>query len=79
MAIGAAAARRSAAKELAASDGRRIEALMLSPVPTTPFVRRVVAEQGEEYRVGPFRWLENPRVEPGAQRKIEKGGRSGLG
>ena len=52
MAVSALAARRIAASELVALTGEPRARLMVSPLPVNPFVRRVVVDQGEVYRVG---------------------------
>jgi inner membrane protein len=67
------AARRIAARELAAGAGAPVERLMLSPMPVSPFRRTVVAAQGDRYVVGTFRWLATPRVDPGSLRSFPRG------
>ena len=63
MALGAAAARKVVADELAERGGP-VDELLLSPRPATPFRRTVVAGRGDRYLVGEFRWLETPRLAP---------------
>jgi hypothetical protein len=45
---------------------------MVAPRPLTPFVRQVVAEQGAAYRVGTFRWLRTPHVDPASLRSFPR-------
>ena len=63
MAVSGIVARGIARRELTALGGP-VERLMVAPRPLTPFVRQVVAVQGESYRVGIFRWLESAREQP---------------
>jgi inner membrane protein len=76
MAAGAVAARRIAGAELAAISGVPVHRLLVSPVAVNPFRRRVVAEQGEGYRTGAFRWLSSPHVDPASVRVYPKGPRN---
>jgi inner membrane protein len=62
MVFSGAAARRIARQELEAL-GAPVERLMVGPRPLTPLVRQVVAEQGERYQVGTFRWFARPHVQ----------------
>jgi inner membrane protein len=57
------AAREISRRELDALPGPPIERLMVGPLPVTPFVRGVVARQGDVYRVGTFRWFRRPHVD----------------
>jgi inner membrane protein len=57
------AARRIARREIEALGGGPVDRLMVSPRPLTPFVRQVVAAQGDRYQVGTFRWLARPHVQ----------------
>lgn len=75
MAVGAVAARRIAAAELASISGAPVDRLLISPVPVDPFRRSVVAEQGEVYRTGQFHWLGSPRLDPASLRVFPKGPR----
>lgn len=63
MAAAGVAARSIVRRELEAVGGAPVERLLVSPRPLTPFVRQVVAAQGERYRVGTFRWLDRPHVQ----------------
>ncbi len=73
MAASGTAARRIAAREIERATGRPVEAIMLSPLPVTPFRRSVVAVQGDVYRVGRFHWLEVPRFDVSALRAFPRG------
>jgi inner membrane protein len=75
MGVGAMAARRIASEELAAISGAPVHRILVSPVPVNPFRRRVVAEQGGEYRTASFRWLSTPHLDPAAVRVYAKGPR----
>ena len=75
MAAGAGAARRLTATELAALSGAPVTRLLVSPVAVNPFRRSVVAEQGEVYRTGDFRWLRTPHLDPASVRVHAKGPR----
>jgi inner membrane protein len=68
MALMGVAARGIARRELNALGGPPVERLMVGPRPISPFVRQVVAQQADSYRVGSFRWLGTPHVEPGSLR-----------
>jgi inner membrane protein len=57
------AARSIARREIEALGGGSVERLMVGPRPLTPFVREVVAAQGDRYQVGLFRWLVRPHVQ----------------
>ena len=50
-------------RELEARGGPPVERLMVGPRPLTPFVRQVVAAQGERYQAGTFRWFVRPHVQ----------------
>lgn len=63
MALAGLAARGIARRELNALGGPPVGRIMVAPHPLTPFVRHVVARQGETYRVGSFRWLGRPHIE----------------
>ena len=63
MVFSGAAARRIARRELEALGGAPVERLMVGPQPLTPFVRPVVAAQGDRYQVGTFRWFARPHVQ----------------
>jgi inner membrane protein len=63
MVLSGIAARRIARQELEALGGTPVERLMVGPRPLTPFVRQVVAAQGERYQVGTFRWFGRPHVQ----------------
>jgi hypothetical protein len=52
-----------ARRELEALGGAPVERLMVGPRPLTPFVRQVVAAQGDRYQVGTFRWFTRPHVQ----------------
>jgi inner membrane protein len=75
MAVGTVAARRIAAAELASISGAPVDRLLVSPVPVDPFRRSVVAEQGQVYRTGQFRWLGSPHLDPASLRVYPKGPR----
>ncbi len=72
MAFAGLAARGIARRELNALGGPPVERLMVAPRPLTPFVRHVVAQQGETYRVGSFRWLGRPHVETASLRSVPR-------
>ena len=71
MAVSGIVARGIARRELTALGGP-VERLMVAPRPLTPFVRQVVAVQGESYRVGIFRWLESPHVQAASLRRFPR-------
>lgn len=73
MAVSGLAARQVAWAELTALTGAAPERLMVSPAPANPFRRSVVAQQGENYRLAAFRWLDNPHLEPGSVRIFPRG------
>jgi inner membrane protein len=75
MALGAVVARRIAIAEMAAISGVPVTRLLVSPVPVNPLRRRVVAEQGEVYRTGEFRWGSDPHLDPASLRVYPKGPR----
>jgi inner membrane protein len=64
-------ARGIARRELAALGGP-VERLMVGPRPISPFTRQVVAAQGSRYRVGTFRWLVTPHVDPASLRSFPR-------
>jgi inner membrane protein len=66
------AARGIARRELNALGGPPVERIMVAPRPLTPFVRQIVAQQGERYRVGSFRWLRTPHVEAASMRSYPR-------
>ena len=72
MALSGVAARRIAARELAAGGGGPVDRLMLSPLPVSPLRRTVVAGQGDRYVVGSFRWTTTPRVDPASLRSFPR-------
>jgi inner membrane protein len=63
MVVSGVAARRIAQRELEALGGVPVERLMVGPRPLTPFVRQVVATQGDRYQAGTFRWFARPHVQ----------------
>ena len=73
MAASTLAARRIAGAELARISGQPVGRLMVSPLPVSPFVRRVVARQGEGYRTAEFRWLSVPHLSPASVRPFPWG------
>jgi inner membrane protein len=75
MGVSAVAARRIASDELAVISGSPVNRLLLSPVPVTPFTRRMVAEQAEAYLIAEFRWLSSPHLDPASVRVYPKGPR----
>jgi inner membrane protein len=75
MAVGAVVARRIARVEMAAVSGAPVGRILVAPVPVNPFRRRVVAEQGEVYHMGEFRWLVVPHLDPASIRMYPKGER----
>jgi hypothetical protein len=72
MALTGLAARGIALRELNALGGPPVERIMVGPRPLTPLVRQVVAQQGESYRVGSFRWLGTPHVEAASLRSFPR-------
>ena len=73
MAVSALAARGETRRVIVQRTGEPVSALMLSPVPATPLQRTIVAAQGDRYRVGPFRWLATPRIDPDSLRTFPRG------
>jgi inner membrane protein len=71
MAVTGGIARGIARRELAAAGGP-VERLMVAPRPISPFARQVVAAQGSSYRVGTFRWLATPHVDPASLRSFPR-------
>ena len=55
--------------------GGPVERLMVAPRPLTPFVRQVVAAQGERYGVGTFRWLATPARADGVAAQLSAAAR----
>lgn len=72
MGAGGVLARRIVARELRAATGSEVDALMVGPLPVTPFARQVVASQGDQYRVAEFHWLRRPHVDPGSLRSYSR-------
>jgi inner membrane protein len=62
MALSSRAAARIIAAEVSALSGSPVQAAMAGPAPLDPTVRGFVTQQEGEYRVGTFRWLEQPQV-----------------
>jgi inner membrane protein len=62
MALSGMAAARIVAGEVSSLSGGPVQATMAGPVPLNPLVRQFVTQQEGEYRVGTFRWLEQPHV-----------------
>ena len=79
MIISGVVARRIAQRELGVLDGAPVERLMVGPRPLTPFVRQVVAAQGDRYQVGTFRWFARPHVQGLRSFPRPRRRRSGLG
>ena len=63
MAISGIEARKILTREVAAGPRADGYDVMAGPVPLDPTVRSFVIEQGEYYRVGTFRWLDQPYVD----------------
>lgn len=63
MALSGVEARRIVTREVAAASGTRVHDAMAGPVPLNPLVRTFVLEEEEHYRVGTFRWLDQPHVD----------------
>jgi hypothetical protein len=74
MALSGMAARRAAVRELAKRAGEPTR-LMLGPLPVTPFVRTMVAEQEDTYLLGRFRWLASPPFALDSVRSYPRGDR----
>ncbi len=72
MALSGLAAREVSRRELNALGGPPVERIMVAPRPLTPFARHVVAQQGDSYRVGSFRWLRRPHVEPQSLQSVPR-------
>lgn len=64
MALSGMAAATIVAREVSSLSGASVPATMVGPVPLDPLVRQFVVPQEGEYRVGTFRWLERPQVNP---------------
>jgi inner membrane protein len=73
MAASGIVARRVVRLELAKVSDEPVRRMMVSPFPVTPFVRSVVVEQQEVYRMGRFLWLERPQLPPASMRTVPKG------
>ena len=58
------AVRRAVTSAMLARDPAPVRAVMAGPVAVTPFMRRVVVEQGAVYRTATFRWLATPHIDP---------------
>ncbi len=56
-------ARREVSKALAAAGMGRPDRLMVAPAPANPFERRVVAQVGDDYHLGAYRWWRPVRLE----------------
>jgi len=66
MAVSGFSARRIATRELGGvADPRSV---MAGPVAFNPFVREIVAAEGDEFRTGRFRWFADPHVDPASVR-----------
>jgi hypothetical protein len=65
MAISGIEARRIVTHQVAGGSGSVVHDAMAGPVFLNPFVRTFVIEQEGRYRVGTFRWLEQPHVDLG--------------
>ncbi len=65
MALSGWKARNIVSTEITAASAVPVQHAMAGPVPLDPFVRKFVVEQEGQYRVGTFRWLEQPHVNPG--------------
>ena len=63
MAVSGMEVRRIVTHQVASGSGTRVDDAMAGPVPLNPFVRTFVIEQEGHYRVGTFRWLEQPHVD----------------
>jgi inner membrane protein len=72
MALSGRAARSIITREIASLSGRPVDAVMAGPVPFDPLVRDFVAEQGDEYQVGTFRWLAEPQVRNGEVKRYPR-------
>ena len=62
MAISGRAARRIIEHEVVSASGKPVEGIMAGPAPLDPLVRQFVVEQGRQYLVGTFRWLNRPHL-----------------
>ena len=65
MAVSSMEAERIVTREVAAGFSTQVHDVMAGPVPMNPMVRSFVIEQEGHYRVGTFRWLEQPHVDLG--------------
>jgi inner membrane protein len=52
--------------------GGAVDRLMVAPRPISPLTRQVVAAQGDAYRVGTFRWLVRPHLDPATLRTFPR-------
>jgi inner membrane protein len=73
MAASGMAGRRIARLELAKVSDEPLRRMMVSPFPVTPFVRSVVVEQRQVYRMGRLHWLDRPQLPPASIRTVPKG------
>jgi inner membrane protein len=65
MAVSGIEARRIVTHQVAGSSGAVVYDAMAGPVPLNPLVRAFVIEQEGHYRIGTFRWLDQPHVDLG--------------
>ncbi|MGH7498632.1 MAG: metal-dependent hydrolase [Gemmatimonadales bacterium] len=72
MALSGLIARTITVRELRGVTGENVEALMVGPVPFTPFVRSVVAAQKNSYRATEFRWLRRPHLDVASLRSYPR-------
>ena len=49
-------------KDIAAEQGVEVEDLMVGPMPANPFRGAVIIESADSYRLGQWRWLDEPRL-----------------
>ncbi len=73
MALSGLVARRIVGPELAAMSGEPVQRMMVSPFPVNPFLRSVVVEQAEVYRMARFQWLTHRHLDPASVRTVPKG------
>ncbi len=64
------ASRRAAAREMQALHPGPIRSMMASPAPVNPFVRLIVVQQDDAYRVASFSWLTDPRIDAASLREF---------
>ena len=60
-------------REIASLSAKPVESVMAGPAPLDPTDKRFVVEQESEYRVGTFRWLEQPHVRGADVRAYPRG------